>query len=83
MLPVHVNRVINLDSDLVVVDDITELWEFDLEAKVLVAPEYCHASFTKYFTSLFWSDLNLSQTSEGKEPLVLQHWGDDTGHRPV
>lgn len=34
MLPVHVNRVVYLDSDLVVVDDIAELWEVNLEDKV-------------------------------------------------
>ncbi|PKI70573.1 hypothetical protein CRG98_009078, partial [Punica granatum] len=33
MLPFHVNRVIYLDSDLVVVDDIAELWEVNLEGK--------------------------------------------------
>lgn len=34
MLPAHVRRVIYLDSDLVVVDDIAELWNVNLEDKV-------------------------------------------------
>ncbi|KAK4785863.1 hypothetical protein SAY86_002552 [Trapa natans] len=71
MLPIHVNRVIYLDSDLVVVDDIAELWGVDLEGKVLAAPEYCHANFTKYFTDLFWSDLSLAKTFEGRNPCYF------------
>ncbi|KAK4756487.1 hypothetical protein SAY87_006614 [Trapa incisa] len=71
MLPIHVNRVIYLDSDLVVVDDIAELWEVNLEGKVLAAPEYCHANFTKYFTDLFWSDPSLAKTFEGRNPCYF------------
>ncbi|XWS76454.1 hypothetical protein CRYUN_Cryun01aG0177600 [Craigia yunnanensis] len=44
ILPADVKRVLYLDSDLVVVDDIVKLWEVDLEGKVLAAPEYCHAN---------------------------------------
>ncbi|GLT42567.1 hypothetical protein SLA2020_165590 [Shorea laevis] len=71
ILPPHVKRIIYLDSDLVVVDDIGNLWEVDLEGKVLAAPEYCHANFTKYFTNLFWSDRNLSSTFEGRTPCYF------------
>lgn len=52
-MPKTVKRVIYLDSDLVVVDDIAELWEIDMEGKALATPEYCHANFTKYFTDAF------------------------------
>ncbi|PIN18043.1 Polygalacturonate 4-alpha-galacturonosyltransferase [Handroanthus impetiginosus] len=52
-----VNRVIYLDSDLVLVDDILKLWEVKLSnGKIIGAPEYCLANFTKYFTDNFWSD---------------------------
>ncbi|KAH6801973.1 glucosyl transferase family 8 [Perilla frutescens var. frutescens] len=52
-----VKRLIYLDSDLVLVDDIGKLWEVRLSNNRAVgAPEYCHANFTKYFTDNFWSD---------------------------
>jgi hypothetical protein len=36
------------------------LWETRLPAAAVVAaPEYCHADFSRYFTSAFWSDLEL------------------------
>ncbi|KAG2295131.1 hypothetical protein Bca52824_041800 [Brassica carinata] len=54
--PPSVDRIIYLDSDLVVVDDIEKLWHVDMEGKVVAAPEYCHANFTHYFTKTFWSD---------------------------
>ncbi|TKY58573.1 galacturonosyltransferase 9 [Spatholobus suberectus] len=52
-----VDRVIYLDSDLVVVDDVRKLWRATLStsSRVVAAPEYCHANFTKYFTDRFWS----------------------------
>ncbi|CAM0907088.1 unnamed protein product [Alopecurus aequalis] len=62
MLPRSVSRVIYLDSDVVVVDDVRKLWSVDLESYVVAAPEYCHTNFTKYFTDAFWSDANLSAT---------------------
>jgi lipopolysaccharide biosynthesis glycosyltransferase len=60
ILPACVQRVIYLDSDLIVVDDIAKLWGTDLDSRVLGAPEYCQANFTKYFTDNFWWDLDLS-----------------------
>ncbi|XP_021280409.1 probable galacturonosyltransferase-like 4 [Herrania umbratica] len=71
ILPADVKRVLYLDSDLVVVDDILKLWEVDLEGKVLAAPEYCHANFTKYFTDLFWSDKGLASTFDGRHPCYF------------
>lgn len=71
IIPSDVNRIIYLDSDLVMVDDIAKLWEVDLEKNVLAAPEYCHANFTKYFTDLFWSDHNLARTFDGKQPCYF------------
>ncbi|RAL37673.1 hypothetical protein DM860_000367 [Cuscuta australis] len=52
-----VNRVIYLDSDVILVDDISKLWRVPLtRSRVIGAPEYCHANFTRYFTDTFWSD---------------------------
>uniref|UniRef100_A0A0E0GYW2 Hexosyltransferase n=1 Tax=Oryza nivara TaxID=4536 RepID=A0A0E0GYW2_ORYNI len=59
-LPAGVRRVLYLDSDVVVVDDVRKLWSVDLAGHVVAAPEYCHANFTKYFTDAFWSDGELS-----------------------
>ncbi|KAI3734005.1 hypothetical protein L6452_13465 [Arctium lappa] len=58
LLPAAVHRVIYLDSDLIVVDDVVNLWEINLNSHVLGAPEYCHANFTHYFTPKFWSTSN-------------------------
>ncbi|KAF7804895.1 putative galacturonosyltransferase-like 7 [Senna tora] len=57
-----VERVIYLDSDLVVVDDISKLWSTSLGSRTIGAPEYCHANFTKYFTAAFWSNRRFSAT---------------------
>ncbi|KAM7495825.1 hypothetical protein LguiA_020239 [Lonicera macranthoides] len=61
-----VHRVIYLDSDLVVVDDIFKLWSTDLGSKTIGAPEYCHANFNKYFTENFWSNRKFSGTFIGR-----------------
>ncbi|XP_027938212.1 probable galacturonosyltransferase-like 4 [Vigna unguiculata] len=71
ILPGHVKRVIYLDSDIVVVDDIVKLWEVDLQGKVLAAPEYCQANFMLYFTDLFWKDKELNKTFEGRKPCYF------------
>ncbi|KAM7253846.1 hypothetical protein ACFE04_031528 [Oxalis oulophora] len=71
IIPWEVKRIIYLDSDLVMVDDISKLWGVDLEGKVLAAPEYCHADFTLYFSDLFWSDPELSKTFDGRKPCYF------------
>ncbi|PIM98270.1 Polygalacturonate 4-alpha-galacturonosyltransferase [Handroanthus impetiginosus] len=71
ILPKGVKRLIYLDSDLVMVDDVAKLWEVDLKDKVLAAPEYCHANLTNYFTEAFWSDPKLSRTFEGRKPCYF------------
>ncbi|XP_065863483.1 probable galacturonosyltransferase-like 4 [Euphorbia lathyris] len=67
ILPIHVRKVIYLDSDIIVVDDIAKLWSVDMEEKLVAAPEYCHANFTQYFTERFWSDEQLAKTFEGRK----------------
>ncbi|GAA0145562.1 glycosyltransferase [Lithospermum erythrorhizon] len=71
IIPYHVKKVIYLDSDLVMVDDIEKLWGVDLEGKVVAAPEYCHANFTTYFTTSFWADKELNKTFEGRKPCYF------------
>ncbi|KAF8394622.1 hypothetical protein HHK36_020836 [Tetracentron sinense] len=66
-----VRRVIYLDSDLVVVDDVSKLWTTSLGSRTVGAPEYCHANFTKYFTAGFWSDKRLSGTFAGRKPCYF------------
>ncbi|THU55285.1 hypothetical protein C4D60_Mb11t04970 [Musa balbisiana] len=66
-----VRRVIYLDSDLVVVDDIAKLWRTELGSRAVGAPEYCHANFTKYFTDRFWSDQRLASTFAGRRPCYF------------
>lgn len=63
LLPPCVRRVVYLDSDLVLVDDIAKLYAIQLARdRVLAAPEYCYANFTSYFTPTFWSNPSLSLT---------------------
>lgn len=71
MLEPCVRRVIYLDSDLVVVDDIGKLWRTNLGPRTVGAPEYCHANFTKYFTDRFWSEPRLSSTFAGRRPCYF------------
>ncbi|WJX85133.1 putative galacturonosyltransferase-like 7 [Trifolium repens] len=67
LLETCVQRVIYLDSDLVVVDDVAKLWSTDLGLKTIGAPEYCHANFTKYFTARFWSEPSFAGTFEKRK----------------
>ncbi|CAN1199156.1 Probable galacturonosyltransferase-like 7 [Linum perenne] len=62
-----VRRVIYLNSDLVVVDDIAKLWTTSLCSKTIGAPEYCHANFSKYFTLRFWSEKRYSGTFDRRK----------------
>lgn len=71
ILPDDVRRVIYLDSDVIVVDDIAKLWGADLGGKVLAAPEYCQANFTSYYTEAFWADPALAATFEGRRPCYF------------
>ncbi|KAM0984036.1 hypothetical protein ACFX13_011691 [Malus domestica] len=67
-----VDRVIYLDSDILVVDDIHKLWNISLTgSRVIGAPEYCHANFTKYFTDGFWSDPVLSRVFSSRNPCYF------------
>lgn len=68
LLPKCVTRVVYLDSDLVLVDDIAKLASTPLGEEVVVAaPEYCNANFTAYFTEAFWSNPALSETFNGRK----------------
>ncbi|XP_021905037.1 probable galacturonosyltransferase-like 4 [Carica papaya] len=71
ILPHNVERVIYLDSDLVVVDDIAKLWDVEMENKVVAAPEYCHANFSQYFTNAFWSDTEMAKIFSGRKPCYF------------
>ncbi|KAK3424761.1 hypothetical protein EUGRSUZ_F01531 [Eucalyptus grandis] len=68
LLPLCVRRVVYLDSDLVLVDDIASLAATPLDpgSAVLAAPEYCNANFTSYFTPTFWSSPSLPLTFAGR-----------------
>ncbi|KAK1354314.1 Hexosyltransferase [Heracleum sosnowskyi] len=71
LLPACVRRVIYLDSDLVLVDDVSKLWNTNLGKKTIGAPEYCHANFTKYFTERFWLNSRYSRTFSGRKPCYF------------
>ncbi|CAA7406080.1 unnamed protein product [Spirodela intermedia] len=66
-----VERVVYLDSDLVVVDDVAKLWGTSLGSSAVGAPEYCHANFTKYFTDRFWSEPRLAAAFTGRRPCYF------------
>lgn len=72
LLPICVRRVVYLDSDLILVDDIAKLAATPLEdSSVLAAPEYCNANFSSYFTSTFWSNPSLSLTFANRKPCYF------------
>ncbi|KAJ6719540.1 GALACTURONOSYLTRANSFERASE-LIKE 8-RELATED [Salix purpurea] len=86
ILDLCVDRVIYLDSDIVVVDDIHKLWNTALSgSRVIGAPEYCHANFTQYFTPVFWSDLAMSGTfsSARRKPCYFNTGGYGDGFGEV
>lgn len=67
-----IRRVIYLDSDVIVVDEIQTLWSIPLPgSKVIGAPEYCHANFNKYFNDNFWLDARYPKVFEGKRPCYF------------
>ncbi|XP_051123622.1 probable galacturonosyltransferase-like 1 [Andrographis paniculata] len=84
LLPPCVRRVVYLDSDLILVDDIAKLAATPLAGEtVLAAPEYCTADFAAYFTPTFWSSPSLSATfadrkacyfNTGVMVIDLQRW---------
>ncbi|KAL9999683.1 putative polygalacturonate 4-alpha-galacturonosyltransferase [Helianthus debilis subsp. tardiflorus] len=75
ILDPSVTRVIYLDSDVIVVDDVIKLWSVSLTSltgsTVIGAPVYCHVNFTGYFTDRFWYDPGLSGLFEGKRPCYF------------
>ncbi|KAJ8549979.1 hypothetical protein K7X08_033686 [Anisodus acutangulus] len=72
LLPGCIQKVVYLDSDLVLVDDIAKLAATPLgEQTVLAAPEYCNANFTAYFTPTFWSNPSLSLTFANRKPCYF------------
>ncbi|XP_077237904.1 putative galacturonosyltransferase-like 9 [Tasmannia lanceolata] len=72
ILDPSVRRVIYLDSDLIVVDDIQKLWNINLSgSRTIGAPEYCRANFTKYFTDSFWSDPIMGRVFSGRNPCYF------------
>ncbi|CAO2830319.1 unnamed protein product [Amaranthus hypochondriacus] len=67
LLPKTVRKVVYLDNDVVLVDDIAKLAATELgEEAVLAAPQYCNANFKNYFTPSFWANPALSMTFEGR-----------------
>ncbi|KAL6572871.1 putative galacturonosyltransferase-like 1 [Orobanche hederae] len=72
LLPSCVRKIVYLDSDLVLVDDIAKLAATPLSNDaVLAAPEYCNANFTSYFTPTFWSNPSLSLTFANRRPCYF------------
>lgn len=72
LLPPCIHKVVYLDSDLILVDDIAKLAATPLgEEAVLAAPEYCNANFTTYFTPTFWSNPSLSLTFANRKPCYF------------
>ncbi|CAL5421522.1 unnamed protein product [Camellia sinensis] len=71
LIPISVNRIIYFDSDLIVVDNIANLWSIDLKSHVLGAPEYCHANFSSYFTNKFWSIPIFSTVFSNRNPCYF------------
>ncbi|KAJ0694122.1 putative glycosyl transferase, family 8, nucleotide-diphospho-sugar transferase [Helianthus annuus] len=60
------------DSVINLISSSIRLWSITLNNnRVIGAPEYCHANFTKYFTQSFWSDPVLSRVFSSKTPCYF------------
>lgn len=70
IIPNNVSRIIYLDSDIIMVDDISKLWETDMANTVVAAPEYCHANFTDYFNEAFWFS-DMAKEFNGRKPCYF------------
>lgn len=67
ILPLCIQKIVYLDSDIILVDDIANLASTSLDGNsVIAAPEYCNADLSVYFTPTFWSNPTLSLTFEGR-----------------
>ncbi|KMZ56019.1 Glycosyltransferase family GT8 protein [Zostera marina] len=72
-------RVVYLDSDILLVDDIIKLATITFNHSnteedghtVVAAPEYCNVDMKTYFTANFWSDPILSNTFKGRKPCYF------------
>ncbi|KAG0451087.1 hypothetical protein HPP92_026433 [Vanilla planifolia] len=72
LLPRCISRVVYLDSDLILVDDIASLAATPINPPfALAAPEYCNANLNVYFTPTFWSNPSLSMAFEGRRPCYF------------
>ncbi|KAL3515986.1 hypothetical protein ACH5RR_022888 [Cinchona calisaya] len=61
-----VEKVIYLDSDVILVDDISILWRINLTSATVGSPEYCHVNFNQFFTPNFWSQKKFSRVFSGR-----------------
>lgn len=72
LLEPRVERVIYLDSDVIVVDDVQKLWVVSLTgSKTIGAPRYCHVNFARYFSNEFWSSPEFSEVFAGRRPCYF------------
>ncbi|KAG0627051.1 hypothetical protein M758_2G170500 [Ceratodon purpureus] len=71
MIDPCVKRIIYLDSDVLVLDRIEELWMTNMGNSTVGTPEYCNANFPSYFTGNFWTNSSLASTFANKEPCYF------------
>ncbi|CAD6214018.1 unnamed protein product [Miscanthus lutarioriparius] len=71
-LPPCVRRVVYLDSDVVLTDDIAALAATPLPGTetAVAAPQYCGANFTAYFTPGFWASPRCPPPSRAAAPAT-------------
>lgn len=71
LLEACIERVIYLDSDVILVDDISKLWRTSLGSATVGSPEYCQVNFTQFFTPKFWSQKRFSRVFAGRNPCYF------------
>ena len=64
-------RVIYLNSDVILVSDISKLWRINLASATVGSPEYCHVNLTQIFTANFWSQTKFSWVFSGRNPCYF------------
>ena len=72
LVPSCVDKLLYLDTDMVVVGRIEDLFDYDPGTRVIGSPEFCGRKAKQYFTNAFWEARDVSSPSVA---------GEDARHR--
>ncbi|KAL2519134.1 putative galacturonosyltransferase-like 3 [Abeliophyllum distichum] len=76
LLPPAVTRIIYLDSDLIVIDDIAKLWRINLNSHVLGCPRILPCKLQPLFHFKILDKPNIFHCIQRPQTMLFQHWRD-------